>query len=380
MKLAVLGLMMLLGSTSFVGASAFALSQTDNSTACLTSFQASVNLQSNSLNLGHAIDLAKTLSQLRSLPAGLRYTYDSAPQVWTREANCQAVLDTVSPTFFVYNASSIAYVLAVNENPAMTSIFNYTTYPPSMASSTENLPTFSGYSIYGSSSANQFMYQAAADWYVPTGSQPSSTACSYLFNGCFLAEWVGLTPALNGSHGALAQDGIREDMSCVLTVCSTSYYGFYEMVPVPPSGSRTPCPSSFTVSPGDKIEASTTNEAINTGGSYLKYDFYMYDFGSSKACSYNGATFSSNYGDPYYAQFFMERYSGNALLNFNGTPVTFSGAVTYGNSLNTVSISTPYGHGWYASITMQTGGYTNINLGTVSGGDFTETWNTSNGT
>jgi hypothetical protein len=55
-----------------------------------------------------------------------------------------------------------------------------------------------------------------------------------------------------------------------------------------------------------------------------------------------------------------------------------TGSMYYGSSLT--GISTPYGNGWYTNWVMTNAGNTNINLGSVSSSQFTQTWSTSSGT
>jgi hypothetical protein len=353
-----------------------ATNQGGSASQCTNTFQRSINSQVAALDSQKAIRLADSSIQLQKISSGLTQTYSSTAYIWNRNIDCSSTLETVNPVFAISKDSGVVSMVAVTENPSMTQVLNLTisaseqTSGPQPLSHTGIQADNTGYQFYGSSTASVAVYQAATSWTVPTGTQPNVSSC--VASACFLAEWTGLAFVANATTG-LAQDGVREDMQCYVLGCSTSYYGFYEMVPA----TRTPCPN-FPVSPGDSMYASTTNEAINSGGNYLKYDFYLYDYGSSKACTSNNNTFSTNYGYPYYGLFYMEKHALSTLLDFNGTPVTFAGAVTYGGS--TYGISTPYGNGWYLKTIMYNGGYTNIYLSTVSTNAFTATWLTSQGT
>ena len=84
---------------------------------------------------------------------------------------------------------------------------------------------------------------------------------------------------------------------------------------------------------------------------------------------------------PKYAPFISERptfFGGLSRLPEFDSVTMSSGSIYYSGSSK--SISTPYSNGWYNEYVMLNDGNENIDVGGVSGGTFTQTYLTSDGT
>lgn len=238
-------------------------------------------------------------------------------------------------------------------------------------STTTSSTNWSGYEFSGNSGASTNVYEAKASWSAPSVSEPSSYFC--FFKHCDLSIWPGLEDTLGATNNHLAQAGIESGVYCTAG-CSYFYNAWYDFLPAQSV-------NCLTVNSGDSITTTVTNNAKTGGASqnYL-YNISVSDTTANQACTMTNNSYTDMTG-PTYATFIGERPS------FSGTPArlpqfssfTMSGSTMYyGGASN--SISTPYSNGWYNEDIMQNGGYTNINVGSVSSGAFTQTYSTSNGT
>ena len=125
-----------------------------------------------------------------------------------------------------------------------------------------------------------------------------------------MSTWVGLADESGAYPDAhLAQDGTTT--TCVNSGCTPDYFAWYELLSTSGgSGAAVKCTSSnggaVTISGGDTIFASATNEAQYYGSSYDdEYEFYIDDSTSATSCYVSGQTYSSM-TVPTYADFIVE--------------------------------------------------------------------------
>jgi hypothetical protein len=196
---------------------------------------------------------------------------------------------------------------------------------------------WSGYEVKANSGASQPVYAAGSYFVQPTVSYPSGGCANS--NSCNLGAWVGLTDSTLATGGNLAQDGTVAD--CINSGCTPSYFAFYEMLPAQWVQCTASNGGAVTISGGDQIYASTTNEA-ETGGSNTKYDFYIADTTSLTSCYMGGQSYSAM-SSPKFGEFIVENPSQcssqnvcDSLAAFGTAP--YSAATIYtGGSFSTIN-------------------------------------------
>jgi hypothetical protein len=168
----------------------------------------------------------------------------------------------------------------------------------------------------------------------------------------------------------LAQAGTDEKITC--TNCSPSIFFWYEFLP----SSAFQC-GGITINAGDSITIDVTNEA-KTGGSNTKYDVSMQDTTSGGGCSLTGQSYTSM-STPVYGDFIDERatytgFSASTLGKFGSDTIT--GTMYYSSGSHSITTS---GVAYIQDI--MNNGYTdNISVGSISSGQFTQTYQNSDGT
>lgn len=233
---------------------------------------------------------------------------------------------------------------------------------------------WSGYYFWPTNSSSDPLYEAYAEWTVPTVYQPPQ-GCPW-FGACAAAVWVGLTNGQGGSTG-IAQGGTTGRIDCGFGCGSPTYSAWYQFNP---DGAMT-C-SNVRAQPGDHMTVDVVS-AGKWGGNPSTYQIAVTDTTTGASC---GGTKTMSMGTPHFGNFIMERPSNARLAKFDTTgnlDVWFHNAkVYYYTAFH--SILDPYNSGTWLRYTMVNNGYQNTINGAVqadtSYGKFYILWIQSNGT
>ncbi len=322
------------------------------------------------------------------LKGELNAKFDDVQTVYRLSNDCTAALSHIDVYFDLTNSSFVGYLVA-SENPTLSQVLNLSTrWISSGNSRTGYQPTnWSGYEFYGNSAKSAAVWEAELQQYsVVTAMGPDAGNCQ--FTWCIIAPWSGLTDVggLGGSNcwnsqtqqwvGCVAQAGIDSRYQCYLTYCFTQYLAWTEFYPTQPELQS----CSMTVNSGDLMSVDVYNHAED-GGNPQTYDIYIYDFTTPGACNVGNYVFSAM-GTPHFAQYIAER--AGSLPKFNPT-INMQGNM-YTNGVYQ-GIGTAYGAHLYDLYQMTN--YScdptchpnyNIQVSSVNGASFTQTWKTSRGT
>jgi Peptidase A4 family len=336
----------------------------------------SVRLHSiqSSFNITKAIDLATRSSEYAKYARTLSTTYFGMSFGWTFDEHEDVNLASATVLFIVLNGSSYMGILGIDENAVLTKITgsNFQSISSPSGGQTRS-PTLSGilsgYEFYGAKNNGVPVYEANAQFTVPSVSKPSTGSCQSGYE-CGLSNWVGLEHGIGGPTGVV-QAGVD---SCY-QYCSYTYEYWIEL-DVSPGGAYY---DVTAVNGGDSVYIDVTSQGLYTPSNYYYYTFTMLDYttGRGNSTSYLDA---AGLKVPKVGAFLAERDAGT-LPTF----ATFSDSagIEYNSTLQ--SIYNPAGYGYDQKYRMENGcsspNYYNINLGTVSSmGTFSQTFVTSCGT
>jgi hypothetical protein len=186
--------------------------------------------------------------------------------------------------------------------------------------------TSANWSGYQSSVRNNFIGAFMA-WNVPSVSTAANSSA-------YSSIWPGIGQGASASD-SLVQDGTEQEVSCILSVCTHSYYPWYEVYPEEAEQEIT----NLSVSPGDAIESFVEYEPPD-GLAYFEVDnlttntgVYGYEY-TNTAFSGTGST----------AEWIVERPEINGklsqLANFGSAPITVAIAAQ-GNSWEDTNLTYP---------------------------------------
>jgi hypothetical protein len=346
---------------------------------CTDSLRQQITSASTGLNITKAIALAEPSPGFMAGVGGYKFKYSSEFNTFSFDkSTCELTKWKGADIVFSLNGSDeFRGYAVVTEDPALTKVLNVTFQWGAIYSSNPPISsqTFSGYEVY------EYGYpivDETAQWDVPTVSQPPTSACS---NGCYMTNWIGLTPAEFESTGYnLVQAGTQSNLSCSI-YCSYSYSGWYEFTPA----AEVHC---LFVAPGDSMSTEVYNYLAG-GGSQYYYSITVTDNSLGQGCGVSDYYYP--YGPPFYAQFFAERplvgQTIATLPEFNS--VSMTGQIVY--NTNRVNLYSPYSSQYYYEYYMVNAGSqntcagqplgSNICLSSIdSSGSFSQTWATSSGT
>lgn len=343
-----------------------------SSTCNVTSIQNQSNQLVSQVNQSSAISLATLSPSFVNDTAGYNVTYNSFFVDWSYDSTCRVASKNVDVVFDLTQTTGSAKQLVAVENPSISSVEAIIARSVGFRAGTNVTSlNWDGYVFYGASTQRtQHIIEAYAEWDMPTASQPYKNACS---SACDYFVWVGLSPYQGGSNatycpkGCIAQTGSGSEVVCLPT-CSTSYLIWYQFLP----HNFVDC--NVTVGAGDSI-ASTSSYSSGT------YYLSTTDSTNMNGCGTSTGTIPG--GTPYYAQMIGERVTAPSLT----TLAKFSTTTLYDLSIcpsNTCYSGYHYYQlGYYYINNMINSGHHNILLSPVSssgGSEFTETWETSQGT
>lgn len=338
-----------------------ASSQTQTS-SCDSKVNQQTASMADGLNTSRAVALALGFSAFQRAVAGKSYKFNSIFNMWAFNSSC-VVTDWKSVNV-VFSAGSYNFV--VSENSELGGILNVTIqHVPFRFNSTTTGGQFAGYMFYNGPGTP--VLESLGYWTEPTVYQPYSGGCTS--PKCGMALWVGLTPkTLNASSGELAQGGTFVNMTCSPS-CYSQYYGFYEFL------NTNPVYCTAMGGPQDSMSAEVYNQAAG-GGSVDYYNIDVDDTSIGISCTVNNQYYAV--GIPFYAEFLLERHSGDTLPQFTQTSIT---AYINTNNNQLYNVHYPYSNYWDTLYIMNNGAGNNVGVsGVSSNGVFTLTWKTSNGT
>jgi hypothetical protein len=363
---------MTLASTTLVqGTAAYAAEEEESVTQeCVDKITESMHSQAAKLDEEKAIRLASDHSEFESRTGDFKREFNSIFNRWTIDTtDCSADWQTVNVVYSLYNDTGYVKNVVFTEDPELTKVIEVSEHVGKKFGGAIASENWSGYEFKGSSSASTFIYEAKATWSVPEVSEPEDFFC--FFAHCDVSTWPGLADTAGATNDHLAQAGTNSGIYCTAG-CSFYYYAWYEFLPA----ASVDC---MDVNADDSITTTVTNKA-KTGGSSSRYDISVVDTTISESCSVTNHLYSAMTA-PKYAPFISERptfFGGLSRLPEFDSVTMSSGSIYYSGSSK--SISTPYSNGWYNEYVMLNDGNENIDVGGVSGGTFTQTYLTSDGT
>ena len=310
---------------------------------------------------------------------GFNSAFNSINTGWTWDpATCDNLtLTSVNVVYTLNDGKEDVKNIVVSFDPTITNVTEVSEHPVKKFQSQSSSNIWSGYEFPGNSGATVDVYEAFADWTIPSVSEPSSGFC--FFQHCDLAMFVGLVDVLGGfADNKLVQAGTDSGLYCTAG-CSFFYYAWYELIPSAP----VQCRETFNV--GQTVTTAVTNHGKSNGSTTL-YDLTISNWSNGQLCSALNQSYTAM-PHPKYAEFINERPAMGqtpARLPKFTSDTMFSGSLWYSGSSK--SIYTPYFNHWENKVLMQNGapGNTNISVGVVTNpsgaGQFTQTWANSNGT
>jgi len=353
----------------------------DYGSGCSPQVAQSANVEAATFNQAEAISLAENSRQFTQAAAVYTVSFDSVFDGWNFTSDCSVTLTGVNVVFQAENESGFEGYIVATESPQTSQVTTVTFQPRISAMSTPVYTSnWSGYEFKGSADGANKVYEALADWSIPTISQPNSGGRCESSEGCYLSVWPGIVHCPEGGGNGCSPSGIAQGGTDSALLCSSSacgipfaflWYEFYPQQPQPVI-----C-NNNNINLGDSVQAYVLNQGLN-GGSTLLWNILVTDNKSNQACSITGYSF--NIDLPLLADFIAERpgSQGNQadLPQFN--QFSISGDIDTGSN---VGIYVPYSNGWYNDHAMEACYPTpppNINLGAVnSANTFTETYNNS---
>jgi len=290
---------------------------------------------------------------------------------------CTYQVSTFNVVFGLYSSSGkLANELIVTEDSSLNVLGEQ--IEPITYANTANY-YWSGYQTEANSEGSAEVYIAESDYTQPhLSSSTPSTGCGEL-DKCSSSTWVGLQDDL----GHLAQAGTEADCSASGTSCSNSYFAWYEIVD---REGQIPCNSTTgnpLVTYGDSMYALTENEAYYSGNPNT-YEMYVYDGRTDDSCF--AAQKDNSMDQPTEGEFIEENteecngFECAPLANF--TSASFSSA-----TIETLTSSGTIDNWYPEAFNMQNEAgsgddctppaVTDVSTGSVSSGDFTATYESS---
>ncbi len=169
--------------------------------------------------------------------------------------------------------------LVITESQNMTVIGSSLQAQPVLANNI--YPDWAGYEVPANPGATQAVYAADSYFTQPTAVYPTTPGGCGNAGVCNLVTWVGLENQMGGA-GYLNQDGTTVYCTVSGTTCSNQYFAWYEILPAIWTVCKPSTGGAVSISGGDTIYASVTNEAA-LGLSNSKYDFYIQRLNSAKS-------------------------------------------------------------------------------------------------
>jgi hypothetical protein len=356
---------------------------------CQTSIQATYNNMDKSTAIENALN-SPLYSQ--GVASYANATYNSVFQIdkTSNLSTCAQQVVSFNVVFLLYNSTGYQkgiLVISESQNLAVIGSKLDTNIVKNYVQDSNN---WAGYEVWPTSiPISTYVYESVAYFTQATPEYPSG-GCA---NGgyCDLSEWVGLSDQDAGGSNHLAQDGsaVVCDNPCSVGI----YTGWYETLP---SGSVT-CSGAdnMNITGGDTMYAYTENEKAY-GGSDSKYDFLIEstnDYRGENSCYAGGVSYTA-VESPTIATYIVENdevcsTACDSLAEFYDVP--FSYASMYVASDSSLEYIDSYvSSGYFNAYTMQNAAgtwpycystVTNVSTGSEStGGDFTETWDSSTNT
>jgi len=378
-----------LRATLFIALSAVILTQipvyanvpqdanTSNPDECQIKISNAMHDKASKLNNVDAIYLATNDNTLKSKIVGYRSTEATVFHTWSIDhIKCDVILDRIHVGYALYDtADNYVKNVVVTIDPSGTRAEKVEEYVAPRYTS----PVWSGYSIAGNSAQTQTIWESKTQYTLPSVSRPTSTVTNPCRTDlgkqpCDLAIWTGLSNVASPpSSGPLAQAGSDGKITCTSsTSCTTSYFLWFEFLPNP----AFTCGGSNPPVPGNTITSTVTNQGKTTQTPSTLYNISVQS-SNGFGCSTTGFSYSSM-NAPKWSTFINERATYNpptpaTLAQFSSDTMT---GWIYKTSQVLISTSGT------ASVThiMNNGAGNNINVGTISSGQFTQTWLTSAGT
>ncbi len=333
------------------------------------------------INDARAVSLALSSPQLAAVSKGYSLTFNSLFNRWSFDSTCKVTWISVNVVFARVNSTGFTGYVVVSENPSQTEVNSVTLQQQTFRASgyQRSSINWSGYQFAGAlDNGTTAVWEAIADWAVPTVSTPYSGACQS--TNCDYAVWIGLTHDQSGAAG-IAQTGSDGQVN---SLGGATYQLWYEFYP----NNAVFC---FNMGgPGDSIHAYVLNQAVNPGGNSNLYNILVSDNTQGQSCSVPNQNFGSM-GTPHLGNFIGERakIGGVRATLAQFTSYSMSGSIYYSGS--TTGIYTPYSNGWYTQFSMVNAGSQNTCSGQPLGSNicvsavntsnsFTQTWVTSQGT
>jgi hypothetical protein len=311
---AVMILLLFLGPASNIALDA--TNDPSNSTALAESCQNAAATTYNAMNQASAISNAMSSQEYTHAVVGYQNTtYNSIFQLDKTTSPYPTCTDEVLSYNVVFTLTNStggwAGYLVITESQDLAVIGSALQTNASYA--TNHYPNWASYEVSDNSPATQAVYQAYTEFIQPTATDPTG-GCGNA-GSCNIGNWAGLEDKTDATDGNLEQDGTLVSCTVHSSSCTNTYvawYQNYENGANPLVNCSASNGGAVTISGGNTIVASTTNEAYS-GGSDTKYDFYIADLQSDTDC-YVTAIVDSSFTKPLYGVFVVE----NVLHKPNG--------------------------------------------------------------
>jgi hypothetical protein len=362
-----------------------------------------------------AVPLTQASTTFLTAIAGYDSSFFGIGNMWKYSTTaCTVSWDGFAVNYLLKATNGSQYLLALEANPATSSVSGAVIIPFAQASLPINTWTsysYSGYALAANSNYNTAVPYTTAIWYVPTisaptgncGSNPTQTPLS-----CAFYVWTGLqNSTYDGynhvpSHGEVIQTGTTSICSSGCSSSGNPYYGaFSSYVSGNSSGvvqqAEGLCPSGFSVGPGTEINAVVgTGYAINGSSSSTFYTIMSNYTGVMCEYAYNSSTTCYNFvtgthsackiaGTEYFADYFAETPQDNSDNGYTFMLPVFTNFDFYdmGMMTPTTGAYPYYNWGYYLYSPMSNGGTPNTSISGVSKNSgtnyasFSETWDSS---